>query len=666
MPDDNIKVPSDPVPPGPPAGGEPVPAPPSHEPNRPPADGIVVPPAPLGRAPTPAEAAPAPRAEAGVTTARPEPARRTGPLRRVGRFFWPAQQKSVNQPPVNTTREVLDTVVFVVVLVVLLKSFVAEAFVIPTGSMATTLLGYHKNITCPQCGAEFPVNCSDEVEKPGGGVLSECTCYNCRYKIDFDREKRRDADWSDPSAVSGDRVLVAKFLSDLRLMPFKPLDVVVFKFPEQPLKNHVPTNYIKRLIGMPEQTIGIYYGDIYVAAKDDLIKKGVSFEPTPEEKDQPVRLRIFKNRAKELLEAGDPVFRMLRKPPDKVLALRRPVYDNDHQAKDLIERHFPPRWAPEMDGGEDFEAKRKKAAGDEHAWRPFGAKGFEFRGRSDGQTAWLRYRNILRDETPNANPRPELITDFLSYNSGNTSRSTLSSRWVGDLLLECRVKVEKAEGDLVVELSKGLDRFQARWQLATGLCTLLRNGKELANQQTRLTKPGMYDLRFANVDRRLTVWVDNALPFEDGVAYDAPRTTEDGVERIYLGPTANDLEPVGVGARGGAALTVQRLKLWRDTYYTAYGRTGADDIEVSADQAAGKAPAKWLEVYKDQPGMTMYVQPGHYLCLGDNSPASSDSRIWGPDSTLNRPATGGLVPERLMLGRALLVYFPFSRAGRIK
>jgi len=52
--------------------------------------------------------------------------------------------------------------------------------------------------------------------------------------------------------------------------------------------------------------------------------------------------------------------------------------------------------------------------------------------------------------------------------------------------------------------------------------------------------------------------------------------------------------------------------------------------------------------------LTLYVQPNHYLCLGDNSPESSDSRVWG------------LVPNRLLLGRALLVYYPFGRAGRIR
>src|SRR5215510_106272 len=76
--------------------------------------------------------------------------------------------KDADQPKVSThtthepkdsVREIVETVVFVVVLVLLLKTFVAEAFVIPTGSMATTLLGYHKNVECPKCKFKFTVNC---------------------------------------------------------------------------------------------------------------------------------------------------------------------------------------------------------------------------------------------------------------------------------------------------------------------------------------------------------------------------------------------------------------------------------------------------------------------------------------------------------------------------
>src|SRR3954447_25729008 len=82
-------------------------------------------------------------------------------------------------------RELVECVVFVVVLVLLLKSFVAEAFVIPTGSMAETLLGYQKNVICPECNHRFPVNCSNEVEQGRGGptYIDGCTCPNCRQKV---------------------------------------------------------------------------------------------------------------------------------------------------------------------------------------------------------------------------------------------------------------------------------------------------------------------------------------------------------------------------------------------------------------------------------------------------------------------------------------------------
>jgi signal peptidase I len=79
---------------------------------------------------------------------------------------------------------VIETIVFVVVLVLLLKTFLAEAFVIPTGSMATTLLGYHWDVTCEKCGYQFLVNGSSEGEgDPDKGVtrVNQCYCPNCRY-----------------------------------------------------------------------------------------------------------------------------------------------------------------------------------------------------------------------------------------------------------------------------------------------------------------------------------------------------------------------------------------------------------------------------------------------------------------------------------------------------
>jgi signal peptidase I len=616
-------------------------------------------------------------------------------LRKVARFFWRPRPKGESSAPVNTLREVLETLVFVVVLVLLLKTFVAEAFVIPTGSMATTLYGYNKEVTCPQCGFTFHVNCSEEVEKKERGRrLTECECQNCRYRIKFTVEGQ-PGDIPDPSPGSGDRVLVAKFLADLDVMPLHPLDVVVFKFPEEPVENHVPKNFIKRLIGLSDQVIGIYYGDIYVASREDLEKLGVSLtlddylkeikaKVSPDRWDDvrakvrepPLRRQMLKNmpRVLELLESGHPCFQILRKPPDKILALLRSVYDNDHPARDLVAAGFPPRWAAESDNPAalrgnipEYYQKRQQAGAD--AWKMVGPAdgehGFQCGSRQDGQV-WLRYRHLLPGEdrrNPGADenaPAPTLITDFLSYNSDPNSNSNNSPRWVGDVILECEVRLDKAQGELALELCKGPDRFQARWDLTSGLCSLRRNGKELASHSTAMSKPGTYRLRFANVDRRLTVWVDNGLPFDDGVAYDAPTEPLDGKNVIVRRPTSNDLEPAGIGVRGGADLSVHHLKLGRDTYYLS-DHTNYDDTRYkeSVDENVLKDPAKWPSLVALK-GLTMYVQPGHYLCLGDNSPSSSDSRLWGTDER------GGLVPERLMLGRALAIYFPFYRFGRIK
>ncbi len=93
----------------------------------------------------------------------------------------------------DSMREVVETVVFVVVLVLLLKTFLAEAFVIPTGSMATTLLGYQREVICGEyengklikgCGYTYLVNASkegDPTEGSGQQSLTGCKCPNCGY-----------------------------------------------------------------------------------------------------------------------------------------------------------------------------------------------------------------------------------------------------------------------------------------------------------------------------------------------------------------------------------------------------------------------------------------------------------------------------------------------------
>jgi signal peptidase I len=426
-------------------------------------------------------------------------------------------------------------------------------------------------------------------------------------------------------------VLVAKFLYDLGLLNMdapKRHNVVVFKYPREPQRLHVPLNYIKRLIGLPDETIVIRYGKVYVLDgmhyDDSQVKPEDLWEREHMHADDPEALKRF----------HEGKARIIRKSTPEILSMRRLVFDNDHQPIDL-QGKVPPRWAGEGSWNPDD---------------PLQPHRFQSAASSD-KISWLHYRHYIPG-LERQDARRELISDFMGYNTWETDRGhphsspTPAQNWVGDLMIECEVNVDKPEGEFVLELSKGVDRFQASWDLITGICTLNRldeNGTTeiLATAQTSLKNSGKYRLRFANVDERLVVWVDSSLPFGDGVVYPGPR---------QLGPTEqNDLEPASIGVRGGA-LSVTALKLWRDTYYTANIDPPGPDAGMTVDFGN---PADWQPL-RDLPARSMYVQPGHFLCMGDNSPESSDGRSWG------------LVPRRLLLGRAMMIYYPFTRAGRIE
>jgi hypothetical protein len=408
-------------------------------------------------------------------------------------------------------------------------------------------------------------------------------------------------------------------------------------------------NYIKRLVGLSRETIAIHKGDLYALAPD----KGPQYDDLKDVTDPAERAELAKqlwqkkymhvndSAAVDAFDRGE--FQIIRKSPDNILAMRRIVYDNDHQATDLV----GPKWA-RWTGRDGDPAWKTEDAANSH--------GFRLAGPSDDQIHWLSYRHILRDsnsfmgngQDDKPSP-PQLITDFMGYNTWEADQMHNHSpgqNWVGDLILDCDVQTDAAQGELTLELSKGPDRFRARWDLSTGVCTLLRveGDKEmkLDSKPTGLKGGGTHTVRFANVDERLTVWVDEALPFGDGVTYDGPKT--EGATK------ENDLEPVSVGLKGTGA-TVRGLKLWRDTYYTTGehgGNPGQSDVEVNfAD------PSTW-EPLRHMPTRTMYIQPEHYLCMGDNSPESSDGRTWGA------------VPKRLLLGKALAVYWPADRFGRIR
>jgi signal peptidase I len=153
-------------------------------------------------------------------------------------------------------RENLEAILVAVVLALIIRHFAMEAFVIPTGSMAPTLLGEHFRITCPNCGYSFPVESKHfrDVNNIFHRLGDMEKCPNC--------EKNLPDNVTPSDMLGGHKVLVNKFIYKFREP--RRWEVIVFKYPKD--KN---TNYIKRLIAFPGEEVDIRDGDIYIRKEAD-------------------------------------------------------------------------------------------------------------------------------------------------------------------------------------------------------------------------------------------------------------------------------------------------------------------------------------------------------------------------------------------------------------
>lgn len=175
------------------------------------------------------------------------------------------------------------------ILAFVFRAFVMEAFRIPTGSMADTLKGAHFRLRCLQCGYKYEYgfvpqsfNMPQDTIPPGKVPLPRTRCPSCGHHL-FTRLKM--------PVENGDRILVLKCI--YQFIDPKRWDVIVFKNPLDPSEN-----YIKRLIGLPNEEVRIINGDIYINGE------------------------------------------IARKPPDVQEELWMPVYDNDYQPVNPNQRSF--------------------------------------------------------------------------------------------------------------------------------------------------------------------------------------------------------------------------------------------------------------------------------------------------------------------------------------
>ena len=102
----------------------------------------------------------------------------------------------------GVVRQTVELIVVLCLCVLLFRTFSAEAYVVPTGSMAPTLLGQHREIDLPELRLRVRGR-----PRRGRADRHAPVCPNCGET----RARRRPA-----VECSGDRVLVQKFLYDFR------------------------------------------------------------------------------------------------------------------------------------------------------------------------------------------------------------------------------------------------------------------------------------------------------------------------------------------------------------------------------------------------------------------------------------------------------------------
>jgi signal peptidase I len=559
---------------------------------------------------------------------------RSTPTRSVAKAATASESpgESTKKKPRESHRETVEAFAVAFILALLVKGFEAEAFVIPTGSMAPTLMGRHKEVTCPECHYVYAVNASEETDGSSGGRPSNRRvysgiCVNCRFQARIDKE---------PS-FKGDRILVTKFPYELPSLPGSSgparWDVVVFRYPEEP-----ETSYIKRLVGLPGETVRIWHGDVFI---------------------QP--------------PGGGGAFTLQRKPLEHQLAMQMMVYDDAHRASSLKDHPEWLRWTSESG---DAWAEETMSPGTFIASPPA------------EQWAELRYRHLVPDPLQwraieervalPYPPRPSLITDFYSYNTalyGDNSDLTgettydqesawLQPHWVGDLTISCRLSAETSTGNLRFELIEGGVSNRCEIDLKTGTASLLHGDESLGKASTGVSWQAPHEVMFANVDNRLTLWVDGRPIFGQGVTYD-----DATVPPSYPLPTAEDLAPARIAARG-AKVQVSDLVLKRDIYYTVNLR--GTDYGSRWDARIPRSPTELARFLADPSVVTALgplhwidypIRSDHYLMLGDNSPRSKDSRGWGDDDRAWDPEDRQKweVPRKLLTGKAFVIYWPHGK-----
>lgn len=550
----------------------------------------------------------------------------------------------------GSIKETIEQILVAFILAFVFRCFIVEAFVIPTGSMAPTLLGANVAFRCSDCGWRWTVNYSsptgNDDNVPGyANEAMPARCPNCGYRVPRFVPGEPQNSATRPPVRFGDRILVQKYI--YLLHEPERWDVVVFKSPSESEVSDggiepYTQNYIKRLVGLPNETVMVLDGDIYVAPASKPLDT-----LTPDD-------FVVQTKSRNAQEA-----------------LWRIVYNADYQPRGLSRSYVLRQTVADPSAPDGVrEVERTEAVDDpwQDPWRASGTgwtsagRGYRFSG--DGAAGSLKFDTTVA-------PQKHSMTDWLAYDATHRVMRNAAGRFVdafhdtgynvsaGDPLnnvsdVKLTLTYQRLDGDgsLRLNLTKQDHRFTAEFT-AERVRLLMRPAESQTPVEIASARwsPGEKPQRieFANVDYRVSIRVNDRE-----LLATTPEQFKPNVAKLLQDFTESrrqqDAASVWLEAEGHAC-SVRHLSLWRDVYYLNRGWSNNPYYwGMPHDFPAGSSYGKPIQ-----------LGPDEFFVLGDNSMMSSDARVWSrpvklPHERLDVAA--GRVPRRFMLGRAFFVYWP--------